>query len=327
MSDSSTPTKWIVAGLVLGGVVVISLIVLVASLRGGEGTGTVEPTTTSTTVPSTSSSQPPGRPTTTEPEDVVVETLTLQVGGATRTSTVISPVDVTPGEQLPAVLVLHGLGVNASAMSRTADWRAAVADDRFIAVFPQGVNDSWNMGPCCPPANLIGVADRAFLDALVADMVDRDDVDGSRLYLTGFSNGALMVYAYACDHPEVFAAVAPMAGTNVTGCRPDRPVSLLHQHGDADLVVPYGGGVALGSLVSSAPFPSVEDSVAAWAAADGCSAEPTVVTDADVVRTEWSGCADGTRVELVKVPGKGHVWLTKGNYDPLTELLDFFGLS
>ena len=147
----------------------------------------------------------------------------------------------------------------------------------FIAVFPQGVNDSWNMGPCCPPANLIGVADPAFLDALVADMIDRDDVDESRMYLTGFSNGALMVYAYACDHPEVFAAVAPMAGTNVTGCRPDRPVSLLHQHGDADLVVPYGGGVALGSLVSSAPFPSVEDSVAAWAAADGCSAEPTVV--------------------------------------------------
>ena len=46
VSDSRTPTKWIVAGLLLGGVVVISLIVLVASLRGDGGTGTVEPTTT-----------------------------------------------------------------------------------------------------------------------------------------------------------------------------------------------------------------------------------------------------------------------------------------
>ena len=329
MSESSTSTKWIVAGLVLGGVVVISLIVLVAALRDGGGTGTAGPTTTSTTATPTSrpGSTTADRPTTTEPVDVSVEPLSLRVGGVQRTSTVISPTDASPDEQLPVVVVLHGLGVNANAMSRTADWRGAVARDRFIAVFPQGVNDSWNMGPCCPPANLIGVADLAFLDALVADLTARSDVDDERMYLSGFSNGALMVYTYACTRPEVFAAVAPMAGTNVTGCRPTRAVSLLHQHGDADLVVPYGGGVALGSLVSSAPFPAVEDSVAAWASADGCAADPVVRTDAEVVRTEWSGCADSTRVELVKVPGKGHVWLTKGSYDPLEELLGFFGLS
>jgi polyhydroxybutyrate depolymerase len=327
VSESSTSTKWIVAGLALGGVVVISLIVLLASLQGGGGTDTVDPTTTSTAAAPTTRPAPDDRPTTTEPGDVSVESSALQVGGAERTSIVISPVDVSPDEQLPVVVVLHGLGVNATAMSRTADWRGAVARDRFIAVFPQGVNDSWNMGPCCPPANLIGVADRAFLDALVADLTARSDVDDSRMYLSGFSNGALMVYTYACARPEVFAAVAPMAGTNVTGCRPSQPVSLLHQHGDADLVVPYGGGVALGSLVSSAPFPSVEDSVAAWASADGCSAQPTVRTDADVVRTEWNDCADGTRVELVKVPGKGHEWLTKGSHDSLEELLRFFGLS
>ena len=32
MSDNATPTKWIVAGLVLGGVVAVSLIVLVAAI-------------------------------------------------------------------------------------------------------------------------------------------------------------------------------------------------------------------------------------------------------------------------------------------------------
>jgi polyhydroxybutyrate depolymerase len=327
VSDTATPTKWIVAGLVLGGVVVVSLIVLLAPLRGDGGTETVDPTTSTTTVPATSSSTPSARPTTTEPTDVEVTTLRLRVGVADRTAIVIAPAEVAADARLPVVVVLHGLGVNANAMSRTADWRGAVAADQFIAVFPQGVSDSWNLGPCCPPANLIGVADQAFLDALVADLTGRADVDASRMYLSGFSNGALMVYSYACARPEVFAAVAPMAGTNVTGCRPSRPVSLLHQHGDADLVVPYGGGVALGSLVSSAPFPSVQGSVAAWAAADGCAEQPAVTTEADVVRTEWSGCADGTRVELVTVPGKGHEWLTKGSYDPLEELLGFFGLG
>ena len=43
----------------------------------------------------------------------------------------------------------------------------------------------------------------------------------------------------------------------------------------------FGGGLALGSLVASAPFPPVRDSVAAWAAADGCGAEPTVIITLD----------------------------------------------
>ncbi len=325
MSDSATPTKWIVTGLVLGGAAVILLVVLLASLRGGGGTEQVDVTTTTRSVAPTT--RPATRSSTTAPSDVDESKVTLQVGGTARAATVVAPIDVAPGERLPTVVVLHGLGVNAMAMSRVADWRGAVAEDNFIAVFPQGVSDSWNLGPCCPPANLLGVPDMAFMDSLVAELGRRDDVDPARMYLTGFSNGALLVYRYACEHPGTFAAVAPMAGTNVTGCRPDRPVSLLHQHGDADLVVPYRGGVALGSLLSSAPFPPVEDSVAAWAAADGCATDPTVVTEGQVVRTRWKGCGDDTRVELVRVPGKGHEWPTVDGYDPLTELLGFFGIT
>ncbi len=222
--------------------------------------------------------------------------------------------------------MLHGLGVNALAISNAADWRGAVAQDGFIAVFPQGVSDSWNMGPCCPPANLLGVADRAFLGDLVSELAARPDVDAERVYLTGFSNGALMVYALACELPGSFAAVAPMAGTNLTGCAPEEPFSLLHQHSDPDLVVPYSGGLAVGSLLSSAPFPSVPDSVAAWAAADGCAPSPQVDGSDGVERFDWSPCSDGTRVELVRIPGVGHEWPRTDSYDGLDELLRFFGL-
>lgn len=328
MSDTPTSTKWIVSGLLLGGVAVISLIVLVASLRsGGGGTASVEVTTTTTSPVASTTSTTAVAPTVTEPDDIDVSRLELTIGGGTRSATVITPAAVAPGERLPVVMVLHGLGVNANAMSRIADWRTAVARDGFIAVFPQGVNDSWNMGPCCPPANLLGVPDTAFLDALVEDLRGRSDVDPQRLYMTGFSNGALMVYTYACARSDVFAAIAPMAGTNLTGCRPTQPLSLLHQHGDADLIVPYAGGPALGSLVSSAPFPSVVDSVGAWAVADGCDAEPTVTPEGGVERTRWNGCSDGVRVESVRIPGMGHVWPRTASYDPLEELLGFFGIG
>ncbi len=312
--------------MALAAVVAVCVVVLVAALaRDDEGTQQVDPTSTTTTIGTDTTAATTTAPG--EPENVSVTEERVQVGATERMFRVIEPADLSPDEEVPVVIVLHGLGLNAMGMSRAADWRGAVAEDRFVAVFPQGVQDSWNMGPCCPPANLVGAQDEAFMDEVVEAMESRDSVDADRMYLTGFSNGALLTYTYTCAHPETFAAVAPMAGTNITGCEPATPVSLLHQHGDADLVVPYAGGVALGSLVSSAPFPPVASSVAAWAQADGCTGEPTVAQGDGVQRTTWSECSDGTRVEMVRVAGKGHAWLRTSEYDPLVEVLRFFGIS
>ncbi len=321
-----TPTRWVVAGVLLLAVIVLCLVVIVAALGRGDSS-TREVTTTSTTTSAPFDGGGDGPATTADtPSEVDEQTRTLSIAGVNRTAIVLSPKGVGADERLPAVVVLHGMGVSAAAMSNVADWRGAVAEDRFVAVFPQGVENSWNLGPCCPPASLLGVDDTAFLDAVVAELQARSDIDGDRLYLTGFSNGALMVYDYTCARSEVFAAVAPMAGSNVTGCVPSQPVSLLHQHGDVDLVVPYAGGLALGSLVSSAPFPPVESSVAAWAEADGCAPVPTVATDGAIRRSTWTDCSEGTEVQLVRVAGKGHAWLRSGAFDPLDDVLTFFGL-
>lgn len=317
------PTKWILAALVLGGVVVVAAIVLLAAIRDGDGSTVAVETTTTEAPPVDTTAVEPVDP----DEPPVRETqLQVQAGGRQRSALVIEPAAAADGVRRPVVVVLHGLGVSAEGISRAADWRGAVASDGFVGVFPQGVENSWNLGPCCPPANLVNVADRPFLETLIEQLRARDDVDPDRIYLTGFSNGALMTYWMACQRPDLIAAIAPMAGTNLTGCSPDQPVPLLHQHGDVDLVVPYGGGVALGSLVSAAPFPPVEGSVADWAAASGCAEPPARRADGPVERTSWSGCGENGRVELVKVLGKGHDWLTSGGYDPLDELLRFFSL-
>lgn len=325
-TSTSTPTRWVVVGTALAVVVVVCAVVIVVALSGqDEGTQVVTPTSSST---STSVPNGGGRSTTSAVvvSDVDEELRTLDIDGVKRNVLVLSPKGIDPAEQLPAVIALHGMGVTARAMSTVADWSDAVASDRFIAAFPQGVDNSWNLGPCCPPASLRGVDDMAFLDAVVNELRSDARVQNDRLYLTGFSNGALMVYAFTCARPDVFAAVAPMAGSNVTGCVPSRPVSLLHQHGDVDLVVPYAGGIALGSLVSSAPFPPVESSVASWAEADGCVGDPIVETVGSVRRTTWQDCVDDTEVRLVRVAGKGHDWLRSGGFDPLDEALRFFGL-
>jgi polyhydroxybutyrate depolymerase len=330
VARSNTTTRWIIAGAAAVVVVAASVVVIVLSLRDDAPTESVTPTTdpstapTSTGVPTTGDGEVT---TTTEPADVDEADETIAVGNSQRRYKVVAPRDVDEDEQLPTVVALHGLGVSAEGLSYAADWRHAVERERFLAVFPQGEADSWNMGPCCLPASLLGVDDDAFLEALVERLRARPDVDEERLYLTGFSNGALMAYDFTCSHPGVFAAIAPMAGTNLSRCTPAEPTSLLHQHSDPDNVVPYDGGASFGQLIAGADFPDVPGSVARWAEQSGCRPEPEVAEEEDVQRFTWTGCPEPVRVELIRVPDRGHVWLDNGDFDSLDATLEFFGIS
>jgi len=332
VADDRNSTSRILIGVILAGaVLLVALVGLAALVRGGSDDPSPMPSTSTASTTSTSppTSTVPGSPRpTSAPADVVQEERTVQMGLLSREYLVVQPPDVRPGERLPVVVALHGLAQDRHGLFGAADWRGAVERDRFIAVFPQGFANSWNMGPCCPPANLLGVDDLGFLDQVVAQLSARPDVDVERLYLSGFSNGGVMAYAVVCARPGVYAAVAPMSGSNVGGCRPAEPISLLHQHSDPDVVVPFDGNPTLTQLLSSAPFPSVPQSVAAWAAADGCPARPEVRTAAGgVEHSTWAPCANGTEVELVRLPGAGHLWPTLPDYDGLRTMLEFFGIA
>jgi len=324
----SSTTTILVVLIVAAAVVLIGLVVLAAQLRQ-EPTPLDESPSASATSPTTSApASGPTSTTTTTPPRVEVQEHVVSGFLLPREYLTVAPLDVQPGEQLPIVMVLHGLGVDRHAMLNAADWRGAVERDRFLAVFPQGMANSWNMGPCCPPANLLAVDDMAFLDTVLAEVSARPDADAARRYLTGFSNGGVMVYAVACARSDAYLAVAPMAGSNLTGCRPTRPLSLLHQHSDPDPVVPFDGNPTIAQLLSSADFPDVTTSVAAWAAADGCPSTPQVQElDGGIERSTWEPCSDGTRVELVRLPGRGHNWPTTEDYDGLAEMLEFFDIS
>jgi polyhydroxybutyrate depolymerase len=322
-------TTWILGGVIA--VLVVAVVVLsVALARSGDDdtatstTSADRPTTTSTTAAPV---PPSATSTTSTPEGPVsFQDVTMQEGIVQRQYLVLRPADGSLDEPLPTVVVLHGLGVDRFAMAAVAPWAEAVARDGFIAVFPQGVLSSWNLGPCCPPASLASVDDVGFLGRVIDQLLARPDVDDDRLYLTGFSNGGMMAYELACARTADFAALATMAATNLTGCTPSQPISLLHLHGDPDPTVPFDGSPSLSQMLSSRPFPPVPDTVAAWAAADGCDPEPERVEErGGVTVDEWPGCPDGIEVELMTYPGNEHGWPTRP-LDGLDELLRFFEL-
>jgi polyhydroxybutyrate depolymerase len=327
-------TKILLGVIAVAAVMLVVLVTLAVrqqaapQLSNSQSSVAVAPKSTlppSTQQPSKQQQPPTGG--TDQPAEVDVVDHVIQMGLIQREYLTVAPKDIQPTEKLPIVVALHGLGVDRRGMLSAANWRQSVAQDRFLAVFPQGVANSWNVGPCCPPASLLGIDDLGFLDQVVAQVSAGPNADAQRTYLTGFSNGAIMAYYTACSRPGVYQAVAPIAGSNLTGCTPQQPISLFHQHADPDPVVPFDGKPTVAQILSSATFPSVPISVAAWAVADGCPAQPAITTETSgVERSVWEPCAAGTRVELVRLPGVGHNWPNKGPYKGLDELLAFFGI-
>jgi predicted peptidase len=76
------------------------------------------------------------------------------------------------------------------------------------------------------------------LDALLQEILQQLPVDSERVYLTGLSMGGYGTWSFATDHPERFAAIAPISGAG----DPDRACLLKHVpiwafHGGKDPVV------------------------------------------------------------------------------------------
>ncbi len=97
--------------------------------------------------------------------------------------------------------------------------------------------------------------DVGFLKALVVEVTGRWTVDSNRVYVSGFSNGAMMTNRIACEASELFAAAALVGGRVERGfeCTPTRPLPLLQINGGADETVPHDGRVTFnGWFYSSA---------------------------------------------------------------------------
>jgi polyhydroxybutyrate depolymerase len=195
-------------------------------------------------------------------------------------------------------------------------------------VFGSNPGDVTVNGATIPLADL-GADDVDFIDTLLDTMLDEYCIDADRVFSTGMSNHAGMSTTLGCELGDRFAAIAPVAGVNLNGaCPGDDPVSVLAVHGDADAIAGYGGSSLMGFDLGN---PSVPDRMAEWASFDGCGAQPAVDDSTPgLVVTRWSGCDEGTEVELWTLDGWGHEWpraeaaTRPGVIDATEVVLDFF---
>jgi polyhydroxybutyrate depolymerase len=242
----------------------------------------------------------------------------VRSGGVNRTFRVYRPQGLAGAA--PMVVMLHGGFGSGAQAERSYHWDSAADSGHFLVAFPDGLHRAWNAGTCCGEPQKDGVDDVGFITAMVEDVEKQIPIDTARVFVTGMSNGAMMALRLGCQ-TDVFAAIAPVAGTLMTDCSHALPKSALQIHGTADDRVPYTGGPGKPFAANGRPRvdgPSVASVNATWRAIDRCG--PPTSNTAGVVTTMTAPCPDGRAVELISVADAGHQW-PGGTRSPLAEKL------
>lgn len=241
-------------------------------------------------------------------------TRSLIHAGEERSYNLYVPLNFDTSKPAAVVFAFHGGGGNADIMMRTSGFNEIADEEGFLVVYPNGsgrLDDkllTWNGGTCCGFAQENNIDDVGFVRAMLGDLQTIADIDMKRVYATGMSNGGIMSYRLACEAADIFAAIAPVAGTlNFSPCEPSEAVSVIHFHGTDDQQLPYNGGVGAESLVG-VDFVSVQDSLAAWASINGCDSQPRTSSVDEIQHQVWEGCAGSSSVELYTIIGGKHAW-------------------
>lgn len=283
-----------------------------------EGSGSPTPTSTATAIATgTPVATPTGTPAPTE----------TPAGTATPTPTVV-PATLAPGTneitidhviegetvgrevyiQAPAVLdsnrtypilfAFHGAGGTGMNFVNNSYLKALIDAGEFIGVYPTGhANDGssggfWNLGTEPTTAD-----DIEFVGLIMHQLTAYSELDTSRIYGMGYSNGSGMINRLG-KTTTYFRAIAPLYSqqSETTGAfTPPTTLSVFQLNGAADTLIPINGG---DSVVGT--FLSAEDSALNWVGHFSC--DTTAVTESPTWGTvnldsfTYSNCDNGHEI-------------------------------
>jgi polyhydroxybutyrate depolymerase len=233
----------------------------------------------------------------------------LDVGGTMRSYILHVPSSVTGQTPVPLVLDFHPILADDSYEAANSGYKALADQEGFVVAFPDGIDNAWNIGPCCTTSRTVD--DLGFARALVTKIEGGGCIDPKRVYAVGYSMGGGMSHYLGCNAADVFASIAPAAfdllEDSEEPCHPSRPITELSFRGTADPIVPYAGGASMppNGLDVTIHFLGAVGTFQKWAQLDGCTGSPSAA-DSNGCST-YSQCTGGVEVTLCTTQGGGHV--------------------
>lgn len=243
-------------------------------------------------------------------QDLILDT--IQHDGLDRDFLLSIPTYYDGSESMPVIFNFHGFGSNSTQQMFYGEFRPIAESEGIILVHPGGTllgaQAHWNVGGFTTGST---VDDVGFTEAMIAYLIENYNIDETRIYATGMSNGGYMSYLLACQLGDRIAAIASVTGSMTPeieeDCNPLHPTPVMQIHGTVDDVVPYDG--ADFSL-------AIEDVIDYWINYNNCSPPPQVIEIADSDTMDGSTathiiyefCDANITTELITIDGGGHTW-------------------
>ncbi len=259
--------------------------------------------------------------------------VTVHSGGLERKVPLYIPASAAGRSAIPLVFDLHGSGGNGRAQALRSALTAQADRHGFLLANPNGgIADPksptdkfyWHVpgvpliGSVQIPAN--AADDVLFFRDAIRQLEQSACADPHRVYVTGFSGGARMASALACELSDRIAAVAPVSGLragvpragdyhapDAKTCAPNRAVAIVTFHGVHDPTNPFDGdGTSRWGY-------SVPVALERWGQLDGCQRSSEQRVSTHVTQVTYLGCRDAAELILYRTDapvehGGGHIW-------------------
>jgi polyhydroxybutyrate depolymerase len=208
----------------------------------------------------------------------------------------------------PLVISMHGAGGWATQQMDVSGWNELAETEGLIVVYPEG---GYGGGPrvWSVEHDRRVPRDVRFISDLIDKLQATYNIDATRIYANGLSNGGGMSFLLSCTLANRIAAVGLVSSALTHQwdvCTDTRPVPMIAFHGTADPVTRYHGGK---TWVAPESFPDIPLFVGKWARRNRCAPDPVESrVAADVSRRAYINCADDAPVVLYTFHGGGHTW-------------------
>ena len=138
---------------------------------------------------------------------------TIEHDGATRSFILHVPADVKPNGSL--VMVMHGYMGSVGEIMDYSGFNAIADREDFIVAYPEGTRNQFgyrffNVGYDHRATSTVD--DLGFIRSLTSDLQKQLGVTPERTFIAGMSNGGDMAYFIACNHSELYGAMASVTG-------------------------------------------------------------------------------------------------------------------
>jgi len=223
------------------------------------------------------------------------------------------------------MMCFHGGSGTAEGQLYTGDLRDKADEDRFVLVYPQALPDPNDGGSAnwqvvtsgeLPFTEPNPHSDIDFVSNLIDEMQLLHNVDPSRIYAMGYSNGGGFVYDLACRLNDKVTGVGAVARTmyaeSYANCDVNHPTPIVTILGTNDFISSYDGITYAGTLY----YHSSDAGNDLWIDLNGlqATAQVTALDDTNpadgstVELYEWTDDAGCRELAHYKVVGGDHDW-------------------